>query len=272
MDALDLDPALSQTPQTQLPENAVPGVHSILGKRGSGKSCLLRAVCLAAGRLLVIDTLGEHCAAGYVEDVPDLGSLAGRLDAPRFRLGFRPSPNGYVEVEYVERLVASRYQITLAIDEIDRWYPSPNTPLGDGLASICNYGRHYGQGLVTTVRRPAAISRHLTAQGVLWAFPMRDDRDRLYILRNVGVDAGVIQILETDSQGHTIVTEVLRHDRETQVLRFNLGTGELFESATVYQEPEAPPIGGEPGEKPEADETPEPETPQGGSEAPGEAA
>lgn len=257
-----------------VPLNAVPGVHSILGKRGSGKSCLLRKVCLAAERLIVVDTLGEHCAAGYVEHVPDLASLIDRLDAPRYRLGFCPSPNGYEEVEYVERLAASRFQVTLAVDEIDRWYPSPMSPLGNGLASICNYGRHYGQGLVVTVRRPAAISRHLTAQGVLWVFPMRDDRDRVYVVRNTGIDAASIDILNTDNDGHTIVTEVLRHDRATQVLRFDLSTGELYETDTDYHAP-APPIG-------EADEAedipiivegiPEPETPTDAVEPPREAA
>ncbi len=265
------DPELWASAKTPLPDNAVPGVHSILGKRGSGKSCLLRKVCLTAERLIVVDTLGEHSAAGYVEHVPDLRSLIDCLDAPRFRLGYCPSPNGYEEVEYVERLAASRFQVTLAIDEIDRWYPSPNTPLGDGLASICNYGRHYGQGLVTTVRRPAAISRHLTAQGVLWVFPMRDDRDRGYVLRNTGVDAAAIEIVETDSEEHTVVTEVLRHDRQTQVLRFNLSTGELYESATVYR-PLATPSDYEPDDIPDADEAPEAENAPEPVETPSEAA
>lgn len=254
-----------------LPENAVPGVHSILGKRGSGKSCLLRKVCLAAERLLIVDTLGEHCAAGYVEHVKTLPELITRLEAPQYRIGYCPSPNGYDEVEYIERLAASRFQVTLAIDEIDRWYPSPLTPLGDGLASICNYGRHYGQGLVTTVRRPAAISRHLTAQGVLWVFPMRDDRDRGYVLRNTGVDAACIGIIQSTQEGHTIVTEVLRHDRMTQVLRFDLSTGELYESSTVYR-PLANPDDYEPDDVPDSDETPEPETPQEPQETPSEAA
>lgn len=257
-----------------VPENTVAGVHSILGQRGSGKSCLLRKVCLTAERLLIVDTLGEHCAAGYVEHVPDLRSLIDRLSAPRFRLGYCPSPNGYEEVEYVERLVASRFQITLAVDEIDRWYPSPLTPLGDGLASVCNYGRHYGQGLVTTVRRPAAVSRHLTAQGVLWAFPMRDDRDRGYILRNTGVDAAGIGVLSSDANGHTRVTEVLRHERETQVLRFDLVTGELYESSRLYQ-PLASPVGDDADDledSPDLEEIPEPETVQEPTETPREAA
>lgn len=254
-------------PRESFPENAVPGAHSILGKKGSGKSCLLRKVCLAAERLIVIDTLGEHCAAGYVEHIPTIAELIRRLESPTFRVGYCPSPNGYDEVEYIERLAASRLQITLAVDEIDMWYPSPMTPLGDGLAAICNYGRHWGQGLVVTVRRPAAISRHLTAQGVLWAFPMRDDRDRGYILRNIGVDAGAIEIVETNSEGHTIVTEVLRHDRKTQVLRFELSTGKLYESTTVYA-PLARPEDYKPDDIPDPDETPELETPQEPTEAP----
>lgn len=211
----------------------MPGVHSILGVRGSGKSCLLRKVCLTAQRLVVVDTLGEHSASGYVEYVDTIEALILRLDTPAFRLGYCPSPNGYEEVEYVERLCASRFEITLAIDEIDRWYPAPQTPLGDGLASIVNYGRHYGQGLVVTVRRPAAISRHLTAQGTLWVFPMRDDRDRGYVLRNTGVDAACIDVRERRGE-HILVTDVLRHEHATQVLGFNLETGALYESEAVY--------------------------------------
>jgi hypothetical protein len=225
---------------------------------------------LQAKRLVIIDTLGEHCAAGYVEHVPDIPALIRILERPVFRVGYCPSPNGYDEVEYVERLLASRWQVTLAIDEIDRWYPSPNTPLGDGLASICNYGRHYGQGLVTTVRRPAAISRHLTAQGVLWVFPMRDDRDRGYVLRNTGVDAACISIVEANGE-HTVVTEVIRHDRSTQVLRFDLTTGELYESTTVYQML-PPPEDYTPEDIPDTEDSPEPETPPEPQESAPEAA
>lgn len=259
-------------------DNAVPGAHTILGKKGSGKSCLLRKVCLAAERLILIDTLGEHCACGYVEHIPTIEELIARLDAPTFRVGFCPSPNGYAEVEYIERLAASRLQITLAIDEIDRWYPSPMSPLGDGLAAICNYGRHWGQGLVVTVRRPAAISRHLTAQGVLWVFPMRDDRDRIYVFRNTGVDAAAIKIVETNPEGHTLITEVLRHDRETQVLRFALATGELYESSTVYRPGPVPVEGALGAEAAPPEDSPRtevhipPETPPEPSEPPSEAA
>ena len=266
-----------------IPENAVPGVHSIIGKRGSGKSCLLRKVCLAAERLIIVDTLGEHCASGYVEYVATIAELIQRLDSPMFRVGYCPSPNGYDEVEYIERLSASRFQITLAIDEIDRWYPSPLSPLGDGIAAICNYGRHYGQGLVTTVRRPAAISRHLTAQGVLWVFPMRDDRDRNYVLKNTGVDGASIEVIETillpNGRKGVVVTEVLRDEDGTQVLRFDLSTGELYESTTVYKplplpddyQPEDAPAAEPPPEAPPLEIAPD-ETPPAPPETPPEGA
>jgi hypothetical protein len=100
---------------------------------------------------------------------------------------------------------------------------------------------------------------------------MRDDRDRGYILRNTGVDAGAIEIVETNSEGHTVVTEVLRHDRKTQVLRFNLPTGELYESTTVYR-PLPLPDNYQPDDVPDPDETPELETPQEPAETPSEAA
>ncbi len=245
----------SQTP-ANLPPNRVPGVHSILGVRGSGKSCLFRSVCLEAERLVIVDTLGEHCQSGYVEYVHQISDLIEKLREPAFRVGYCPSPNGYEEVEYIERLVASRYQITLGIDEIDKWYPNPMSVLGDGLASIVNYGRHWGQGLVSTVRRPAAISRHLTAQGVLWAFPMRDDRDRGYVVKNIGIDPGSIDILATDANGYTVETEVLRHERTTQVLRFHLLTGELHELSRPAVQ--AVPLLDDAPEEPEQEPEPEP--------------
>jgi hypothetical protein len=190
----------------------------------------LRKVCLDADRLILIDTLGEHSQAGYVEHIESIGEIIERMEAPTFRLGYCPSPNGYDEVEYLERVCASRWDVTLAIDEMDKWYQSSLAPLGDGLAAIVNYGRHFRQGIVATVRRPTAISRDLRSQGTLWIFPMRDDRDRAYVYRNTGIDGGGIGVAETDSAGRTVVSEVIRREYVTQVLQFNLQTGALYDA------------------------------------------
>lgn len=210
-----------------VPED-MKGVHAILGLRGYGKSRLFRALCADETRLIVIDTLGEHNAIGTPVSIDTMQATLSQ--APRaYRLVFRPL--GYEDVEWTERVAASRPGCTLAVDEIDCWYPDSRMPIGDGLRSMVMYGRHYEQGAIAVARRPFNMARNFTSQADLWCFPMREPRDRQYVKDVSGYDPGELRVLETrpgnDGNEWVIRTELARVGaRGTEVGEFNLETGQ----------------------------------------------
>lgn len=204
------------------------GVHAILGLRGYGKSRLFRALCADETRLIMVDTLGEHGELGEICDCPRMQSLL-HAEPDSFRLIYRPTT--YEEVEWVERVAAARNDTTLAVDEVDMWYPDSRAPVGEGMRALVMYGRHYSQGLITVARRPFNMSRDVTSQADLWCFPMREPRDRQYVKDVSGYDPGELRVLETcsgdDGNEWVIRTELARVGaRGTEVGEFNLETGQ----------------------------------------------
>lgn len=203
------------------------GVHAILGLRGYGKSRLFRALCADETRLIVVDTLGEHDALGQVVDTSSLQYLLGQ-DPESFRYVHRPL--GYEEVEWIERVAASRQRCALSIDEVDMWYTDSRAPVGEGLRAMVMYGRHYEQSVIAVARRPFNMSRDLTSQADLWCFPMREPRDRDYVRSVTAFDPGALRVLETkqeDGKELILRTELARVGaRGTEIGEFNLETGQ----------------------------------------------
>lgn len=211
------------------------GVHAILGVRGHGKSRLARALVCACPRLLCVDTLGEHSTIGRRVTPEELAAAVTRN--PRgFRLALWPRgdhDSAYAEVEWLECIAASRHDVCLFVDEIDRWYPGARAPLGEGIFSIVQYGRHYNQSLVAVARRPAQMSKDIMSQGTLWILPMRGHHDCKAVMDTCSFDPRELNILEEkpDPQGgepFVIRTEVARYaGRSVQVGEFNLERGAL---------------------------------------------
>jgi hypothetical protein len=203
------------------------GVHAILGLRGYGKSRLFRALCADETKLIVVDTLGEHDGLGTRVDISGMQTLLVR-NPEAYRIIFRPV--GYDGVEWVERVAAARPGCSLAVDEIDMWYPDSRAPVGDGLRSLVMYGRHYDQGIIAVARRPFNMSRDLTSQADLWCFPMREPRDRDYVRSVTGFDPGGLRVLETgmlDGKEIILRTELARVGaRGTEIGEFDLVAGQ----------------------------------------------
>lgn len=199
------------------------GVHTVLGHRGYGKSRLARAIVAPARKLIVVDTLGEHSTLATPADITTIASaLASNPEAYRYSVRV----SDYSEVEWLERVAASREGCCLFIDEIDMWYTDARAPIGDGLNSLVRYGRHYGQSVVAVVRRPADLSRTVTSQATLWCFPMREPRDRAYVQGFANIDPGTLEVLET-REGMIIRTQLARAGiRGVEIGEFNLETGQ----------------------------------------------
>ncbi len=168
------------------------GVHAILGHRGSGKSRLARAIIAPARRLLVVDTLGEHSCLGTVVTPEQLSAaLAGNPDAYRYVV----RPRTYDEMEWIERVAASRPGCCLFVDEIDWWYTDWRAKPGEGMVALSQLGRHYDQSLVTVARRPAVMMHCIMSQAELWCFPTASPPDRKRIMEYRAPDPIDLKIL-----------------------------------------------------------------------------
>ena len=190
-------------------------VHVVLGQRGKGKSRLLRKLCEESGnRRIVLDTLREHASWAPCRDLEYFRQALLTLE----RYDMSVSPLTRAQAEYVIGACAARCGITLAIDELDYWYPSSTATLCFPLQALVRYGRHYDQTLIVTARRPQAIGREITSQGILWCFPMVEPRDLDYVRQFASFD-----VSELGESGDEI--QVLRADGgDSKVLTFNRRT------------------------------------------------
>ncbi len=241
--------------------------HTVLGKRGDGKSRLCRTLCFEDRRLVVIDTLGEHTETGYVKpaETPEAFRqilLEADPDKP-FRIGVYPGSES--EFEWAVQAVAARRDIALFIDEIDYWYEDSRTTPSQALRNIVRYGRHDAQRLVVVARRPAAVHRSITAQSVLWVFPGITEPVDVEYIHKVAPELDMSSLVVRETKGEfKIVTDVARvEDGKVTVWRFNLETGKLAptngEEAPSSEEktppaeediPEEPPISPRPDSSP----------------------
>ena len=161
-------------------------IRAILGRRGSGKSRLARALLTAhpPERLAIIDPLAEHARLiNQPEGMPpDWIPLAQQGVWP-----LRICPQ--TEEEYLLALaaLAARPNHHLLLEECDMWEGPIASP---ELGRMVNYGRHAEQDLTAIARRPAAMPRIITSQAdELWIFHMREPRDVAYVESYCGIDA-----------------------------------------------------------------------------------
>jgi hypothetical protein len=185
-----------------------------------GKSNLLKLLTADDQRLLLVDTLAEHY--DVAEALPfgeGLDRIADAGDGD-FRVAIPPM----TELDYfmLERVAASRDNITLAVDELDRWYRGSRVPLSDDLYFIVNYGRHFNQRLVISVRRPVACSTDIRAASDVWVFPQTHKADRKYVEDSLGFDPGELQVIERDARRRVLKTEVAHAEDAGEVTIFEL--------------------------------------------------
>lgn len=209
-------------------------VHVLMGMRGTGKTTLLRRILNPRpDRLVVIDSLGELARLGFVQGVDAETFRQTLLTRATYRIGIYPRDEAIFE--WVCGAVAARHDITLAIEELDRWFPNTASQPPQELLDIALVGRHYGQSLVCVVHRPVTIHHSILSQAILWVFPMIDANDRRTVQMHSrrtnapdGLDPGDLQVVETDVKGNVLVTEVARVSLvDVQILHFDLRTGSL---------------------------------------------
>lgn len=166
-----------------------PDIRVVLGKGGSGKSTLTRAwVEQLRGRVLIFDSAAEPGYAQGAEIVEDQGELVrvllGGFDP--IRICYRDTMPG--AFERFNRVAWAAEDATLVWEEVDRWCDAGR--LAQWAFAIVNQGRHRNLRVIATARRPARVSRDLTANASrIVAFATREPRDLRYLAEYVGEEA-----------------------------------------------------------------------------------
>lgn len=167
----------------------------IFGKRGSGKTTLIKGnLNNFPGPVVCLDILGNFNDESYIqltsisETINNIKYYKENKDDPEINkiIVLKPSdPN--LAVEYISSALWNAECGTLVIDEADAFSMS-EAPCFDQLV---RYGRNKGINIVTGCRRPAEISRNITAgANKIFIFQTQEPRDVDYFESTVlGKDA-----------------------------------------------------------------------------------
>ena len=180
----------------------------VYGQRGAGKTWWLRRHLRRTRRLLVVDVTDDYRGLGL--DTLDSWRTAGAAMAGRawrlrlvgdLRHAGREAFAQNAEPEGLARLgpgaawlAWAARDCVLVLDELAYWCTPDFTP--GPLRLIASYGRHRGVSLLGTSRRPAEISRHLSAMAdVIVAYRTTEPRDVAYLRTVMGSDANRLPTL-----------------------------------------------------------------------------
>lgn len=159
------------------PENTI---IFVAGRKGSGKTTLVRAIADESPRVFLLDTLGTEGEPDFriVNGLHDcVDAIVRAADEPRFRISLRcPSTDDLLSLVPVIETVPD---CLLIVDEAS-FYCSPNY-LPDELSSVLRYGRHNRISQIYVARRPSEIHREVSAAAdLVVTFQHHEPRDLAY--------------------------------------------------------------------------------------------
>ncbi len=142
-------------------------IVGIVGRKGSGKSVMLKEHLQSADRLIVWDAMGEHSGAkGWLPNqITSMEELQRFLHWARkknqFAAGYVPGAELEEEIEAVAGLVYAHGDLTFAIEEMPLiCSPSYLPPI---LGKLIRTGRHRQIDITWTAQRASEVSRTLTS-------------------------------------------------------------------------------------------------------------
>jgi hypothetical protein len=165
-------------------------VISIFGKKGSGKSTLVREILGEWDRVLVFDTMGEYgeLAGAELYDTRDeaIRAIEQHAQDRTFVLVFRLIDDQ--DAMDVLRVAYELPNILLVLEETS-FYCSPSQ-MPDEIKMFVRYGRHREQSQIYVARRPSEVHRDLTAQSdLIITFTQTEPRDLEYLRAVMGDEA-----------------------------------------------------------------------------------
>ena len=161
-------------------------VRLVIGKRGSGKSVLVKHMIRNERRLMIYDIMGEYqngIVFGAEDFVPYL-KFWRRFYRSKFRMIYRPI-KPLEEIEVISGLVYELGNVCFLVEEIDCYCSTHK--ISDSLAAIVQRGRHKNITLIGITQRPYGINRLLTSQAKeIYIFSTNEPRDREYLRTLLG--------------------------------------------------------------------------------------
>lgn len=167
-------------------------IISVFGRKGSGKTELVKRSVQEHARVVVLDTLGEYPFEVVTGFDACLAALEAAEERPRFRLSLRCA-----DLQDMLELAGVVYELTnicLVVEETSFYCSSSALP--DELSQLVRYGRHRQIDQFYVSRRPAEIARDLTAQSdLIVSFTQSEPRDLDYLARVAGRDVSALRTL-----------------------------------------------------------------------------
>lgn len=165
----------------------------IVGRKGSGKSCLAASLVSEADKRIILDPMFEHKGGILVTDFDSLVEYTDRLRLHRYAVVFRSMEP--IETDLLVALLTEGDPnmpplpgVTIFIDEIDKLCDA--RVISEGLKRLVNYGRHYRVSLIAASRRPRQVHRDITANADrILIGQSQEPRDLEYLAEFVGETA-----------------------------------------------------------------------------------
>lgn len=162
-----------QTNPQMLKNNYIIG---ILGKKGSGKSELVKGSLPFINRYIVVDALHEYDGI-IIYELEDLIAFIRGYNQTNYKVVYR-AKNKFDTEDFL-RLSTAMNDFTMVLEETD-FYCNPHK-INEYLEHNIKYGRHYNRNLIWVSRRPAEINRLLSSQSdLLISFKQTEPIDLKY--------------------------------------------------------------------------------------------
>lgn len=168
-------------------------VFLILGKRGSGKSFLVKQYVKTFDRYLVFDTLGEYTEGIIFTDIGELHEFWGKNLDKKFKLIYQPlQPEE--EFPAICNMAWACENLVFIVEEVDRF--SDSFHLSYEFANIVQRGRHRNITLIAISQRPYRVNRTLSSQvKELYTFQQSEPRDIAFLSEFIGQDVEKVRNL-----------------------------------------------------------------------------
>ncbi len=161
-------------------------IQLVIGKRGSGKSVLVKHMIRDERRLVIYDIMSEYTEA-VTFDYTERDRLAyfwRGLYRQGFRIAYRPlRPKD--EIDWLAHAVFTLGDLTFVVEEID----AVCTPfdMSEWMQAIIQRGRHMNIEMIGVTPAPFGIHRDLTRQAKdIFIFRTSEPRDIQYLRRLLG--------------------------------------------------------------------------------------
>jgi len=155
-------------------------IINIFGKRGAGKTHMIKGLIpLCAKPAIIVDVLGNYDDPKYYQsssasDTIERLKYYVETKDDQFSVIVLKTPNPSTDTDYVSAALWHAAGGTLVLDELDS-ISIPESPCFD---QLIRYGRNHNVDMITGCRRPAEISKNITAAGnKMYCFGTTEPRD-----------------------------------------------------------------------------------------------